>query len=79
MKKFAIFCISIVMLLSLGAGVQAEAHPVTIWLQEQEVDFQESDPVLERGTTYVPVTFLEALGFSYEWDQDTGQVTGTFL
>lgn len=77
MKKFAIFCISIVMLLSLGAGVQAEAHPVTIWLQEQEVDFQESDPVLERGTTYVPVTFLEALGFSYEWDQDTGQVTGT--
>ncbi|WP_036717526.1 TraB/GumN family protein [Paenibacillus harenae] len=79
MKKITALLVSIALLFTFAASVQAEAKPVTVWIGDEQLQLEESQqPIIEKGTTLVPAEpLLEELDFSFSWDQQEQVVTGT--
>lgn len=79
MKKFMSFLIALVMVLSFSTGAQAAAsNPVSIWVDGEQVQFGSNAPIVEKGTTLVPVRMLlEKLSFKIDWNEESRVVTAT--
>ena len=78
MKKITALVLSIIMMLAFATGVQAEAKPVSVWFNNEEIQFGDQAPIIEKGTTLVPVrAFLEKLGFEIGWDDENKVVTAS--
>ncbi len=55
----------------------AQDNAISVYYNNVPLVFS-SPPVIKDGTTYVPMrTFLEALGYTVDWDDDTKTVTAT--
>lgn len=77
MKKFAALFLSLALLFSFVTNVQAEEKPISVWLEDQQVQLGERQPIMEHGTTLVPAKqILEKFGFEVTWDQDNKVITG---
>ncbi|WP_141499685.1 TraB/GumN family protein [Paenibacillus luteus] len=77
MKKFAALFLSLALLFSFVTNVQADEKPISVWLEDQQVQLGEQQPIMEHGTTLVPAKqILEKLGFEVTWDQDNKVITG---
>ncbi|MDQ0116102.1 TraB/GumN family protein [Paenibacillus harenae] len=78
MKKIAALFLSLALLFSFVTSVQAEAKPVTVWVEGEQAQLDGQAPILERGTTHVPAeSFLKELGFKVSWDEQGKTITGT--
>lgn len=78
MKKITALLLSIVMTLAFATSAQAEAKPVSVWFNNEEIQFGNQAPIIEKGTTLVPVrAFLEKLGFEIGWDEEHKVVTAS--
>lgn len=78
MKKITALLLSIVMMLAFATSAQAEAKPVSVWFNNEEIPFGNQAPIIEKGTTLVPVrAFLEKLGFEIGWDDEHKVVTAS--
>jgi len=76
MKKITALVLTMVLMLSFASGVQAAPKPVSIWLNGEEMQFEEKAPVVEQWTTLVPAkAFLEQLGFEISWNEENKVVT----
>ncbi|MCA0758202.1 TraB/GumN family protein [Paenibacillus sp. N4] len=75
MKKFAALLVSFALLFSFVTSVQAEAKPISIWLDDEPLQLGQSEPIIEKGTTLVPAKLiLEKLEFKVSWDQENKAV-----
>jgi len=75
MKKLTSLLAAIIMVFALATGVQAQkADPaaskaITVWINGEQVEFNEQEVIVEKGTTLVPArAMLETLGYSVTWD-----------
>jgi len=79
-KKLTSFLLSVVLLLAFALPLQAEAAPVTVWVEGTKV--QSANPTTlvrqEQGVTLVAAEpLLKQLGFKSVWDQKNKVLTGT--
>lgn len=76
-KKFSLV-ISLLLILSLVTPVfAADEQEVTVYVDGDLIEFADNHPIIEKGTTLVPVRpFFGALGLEVDWDDDTWTVTG---
>ncbi|OMF36862.1 hypothetical protein BK133_08030 [Paenibacillus sp. FSL H8-0548] len=77
MKRFTSLLLSLALLFSFVATVQAEEKPISVWLENQQLQLGENQPIMENGTTLVPAkeTF-EKLAFEVTWDQQNKVIKG---
>ncbi|MFS0725876.1 TraB/GumN family protein [Paenibacillus sp. 1P07SE] len=77
MKKLTLLCLSLVLLLSMVGAVAAQERPISLWYGETQVELGESQPVIQDGTTLVPVKALfEQMDLELAWDAATKTVSG---
>jgi uncharacterized protein YbaP (TraB family) len=77
MKKFAALFLTLALLFSFVTNVQAESKPVSVWVENQQVQLGDLQPIVEKGTTLVPAKLLlEKLGFAVTWDQKNQVISG---
>lgn len=75
MKRKSIL-IFVVIILCLSVNVFAEKESIIIYLNRRVLKVS-SDPIVENGTTLVPMrNIFEALGMTVNWDAATKSVTG---
>lgn len=78
MRKIAALFLSLALLFSFVTSVQAEAKPISVWVEGEQVQLGGETPIIERGTTLVPAkSILEELDFEVSWDAKGKIVTGT--
>ncbi|RJE88677.1 polysaccharide biosynthesis protein GumN [Paenibacillus sp. 1011MAR3C5] len=78
MKKLLSLLIALVMALSFATGAQAASKPLSIWVDGEQVQFGSNAPIVEKGTTLVPVRMLlEKLSFKIDWNEESRVVTAT--
>lgn len=78
MKKILSLLIALVMALSFATGAQAASKPLSIWVDGEQVQFGSNAPIVEKGTTLVPVRMLlEKLSFKIDWNEESRVVTAT--
>ncbi|MCM3633336.1 TraB/GumN family protein [Paenibacillus camelliae] len=75
MKKLTALLAALIMVFVFATGVQAQEQaktadkPVTVWINGEQVEFNENEVIVEKGTTLVPArAMLETLGYSVAWD-----------
>lgn len=77
MKKFAALFLTLALLFSFVTNVQAETKPVSVWVENQQVQLGGLQPIVEKGTTLVPAKLLlEKLGFEVTWDEKNQVISG---
>lgn len=78
MKKIAALFLSLALLFSFITSVQAEAKPISVWVEGEQAQLGGEAPIIERGTTLVPAeSILDELDFEVSWDAKGKVVTGT--
>ena len=78
MKKLGALFLSIFMVMSVFTTAHAAEKPVGVWIDGTEVKLGSSNPVVEKGTTLVPMRpLLEKLNVNMNWNKKTQTVTGT--
>ncbi|MEK4343630.1 TraB/GumN family protein [Paenibacillus sp. FSL P4-0184] len=78
MKKLGALFLSIFMVMSVFTTAHAAEKPVGVWIDGTEVKLGNSNPVVEKGTTLVPMRpLLEKLNVNMNWNKKTQTVTGT--
>jgi len=76
MKKILSLLIALVMALSFATGAEAASKPLSIWVDGEQVQFGSNAPIVEKGTTLVPVRMLlEKLSFKIDWNEKSRVVT----
>lgn len=75
MKKWTSLLAALIMVFVLATGVQAQEisstsnKAITVWINGEQVEFNENEVIIEKGTTLVPArTMLETIGYSVTWD-----------
>jgi len=77
MKKWTALLAALIMIFVLATGVQAQeasdakaaTKATTVWINGEQVEFQDNEVIVEKGTTLVPArAMLETLGYSVTWD-----------
>ena len=77
MKKLGALLLSIFMVMSVFTTAHAAEKPVGVWIDGTEVKLGNSNPIVEKGTTLVPMRpLLEKLHVNMNWDKKTQTVTG---
>lgn len=78
MKKLGALLLSIFMAMSVLSTAHAAEKPVGVWIDGAEVKLGSSTPVVEKGTTLVPMRpLLESLDVDITWNKQTQTVTGS--
>lgn len=79
MKKLGTLLLSIFMVLSVFAtSAQAAEQPIKVLIDGAEVKLGSSNPVVEKGSTLVPMRpLLEKLEVNISWNKQTQTVSGT--
>lgn len=78
MKKLGALFLSIFMVMSVFTTAHAAEKPVGVWIDGTEIKLGDSNPVVEKGTTLVPMRpLLEKLNVNINWNKKTQTVTGT--
>lgn len=81
MKKLGALFLSLFLALSVFSGTSSAstaAKPVRIWMDGAAVQFKQGEPVVEKGTTLVPMRpLMDKLGVVLVWNGKSGTVTGT--
>lgn len=79
LKKFGALFLSLILAVSVFSGAASAAtKPVSIWMDGAAVQFKQGAPMVENGTTLVPLRpLLEKLGVNLYWDGKNQTVTGT--
>ncbi len=79
MKKLSALLLSFFMMLSVFlTPASAADKPVGVWIDGSEVKLGNLNPVMEKGTTLVPMRpLLETLDVNFSWNAKTKTVTGT--
>lgn len=78
MKKLGALFLSIFMVMSVFTTAHAAEKPVGVWIDGTEVKLGNANPVVEKGTTLVPMRpLLEKLNVNLNWNKKTQTVTGT--
>ena len=79
MKKLGVLLISFFMMLSvLNTTANAAEKSVGVWVDGNEVNLGKLNPIMEKGTTLVPMRpLLETLDVNISWNAQTQTVTGT--
>jgi len=79
LKKISAFLLSLaVMLSAFSAASAAEKKPMTVLVNGTAVQTGDWQPVVEKGTTFVPMRPLfSQLGIKLDWNGQTQTVTGT--
>lgn len=78
MKKLSALFLSLFLVFSVFTTAHAAEKPVGVWIDGAEVKFTNFNPVVEKGTTLVPMRpLLEKLNINMNWDGKTQTVTGT--
>lgn len=78
MKKLGALFLSIFMVMSVFTTAYAAEKPVGVWIDGTEIKLGNSNPVVEKGTTLVPMRpLLEKLNVNMNWNKKTQTVTGT--
>lgn len=79
LKKLGALFLSLFLAVSVFSGAaSAAAKPVSVWMDGAAVSFKQGAPMVENGTTLVPLRPLtEKLGINLYWDGKTQTVTGT--
>ena len=78
MKKITAFLLSLALILTFATAVQAEAKPVSVWINDKQVELSGHDPIITSNTTLVLAKpLLEQFGFTVAWDPGQKIVTGT--
>ena len=74
-KRFLIVAVMLLMVFALSGT--ALAAP-TVYLDNQQLTFTDTQPIIEDGRTLVPLrAIFEAMGAKVEWNQDTQTATAT--
>lgn len=77
MKKFAALFLSLALLFSFVTNIQAEAKPISVWIDGEQVQLGKNQPTMEKGTILVPAkTVLQKLDFQVTWDQKNKVISG---
>jgi len=79
-KKLTSFLLSLVLLLAFALPIQAEAAPVSVWVEGTKVQSQNHKTIVrqEQGAMLVAAEpLLKPLGFKSVWDQKSKTLTGT--
>jgi uncharacterized protein YbaP (TraB family) len=77
MKKLASLFLSLALLFSFVTNIQAEAKPISVWIDGEQVQLGENQPTMEKGTILVPAKLvLQKLDFQVTWDQKNKVITG---
>lgn len=81
MKKLISLLSVFAMLFVLATGIHAQeagnsvGKAITVWLNEEQVQFGQNAPIVENGTTLVPAReILESLEYEISWDDENGVV-----
>lgn len=78
MKKIVALFLSLLMVFSLTTATFAEAKPITIRVDDAELNFGSADLLIENGTVLATARPLfEALDLNFYWEQQTGELTVT--
>jgi uncharacterized protein YbaP (TraB family) len=78
MKKLGVLLLSIFMAMSVFTTAHATEKPIGVWIDGTEVKLGNTSPVVEKGTTLVPMRpLLESLDVNISWNEKTKTVTGT--
>ncbi|CAI6083447.1 TraB/GumN family protein [Cohnella sp. JJ-181] len=79
MKKIGALFLSLILAVSVFSGAaSAAAKPVSVWMDGAAVQFKQGNPLVENGTTLVPMRpLLEKLGVGLQWDGKSQTVLGT--
>lgn len=78
MKKLSALFLSFFMVMSVFSTAHAAEKPVGVWIDGNEVKLGSSAPVVEKGTTLVPMRpLLESLDVNITWNKQTQTVTGS--
>lgn len=78
MKKLSALFLSFFMVMSVFSTAHAAEKPVGVWIDGTEVKLGSSAPVVEKGTTLVPMRpLLESLDVNITWNKQTQTVTGS--
>lgn len=71
-KKIALMCVVILSVMSISQSIGA----INVIMNSSFVKFPDQEPVIENGTTLVPIRpIAEALGLEVGWDDPTDTVT----
>lgn len=77
MKKLSSLFLTLALLFSFVSAVQAEAKPISVWVEDEQVQLGALQPIMEKGTTLVPAKLLlQKLDFQVTWDQKNKVITG---
>lgn len=78
MKKLGVLFLSIFMVMSVFTTAHAAEKPVGVWIDGTEVKLGNANPIVEKGTTLVPMRpLLEKLNVNMNWNKKTQTVTGS--
>lgn len=79
MKKLSALLLSFFMMMSVFLTTASAADkPVEVWIDGSEVKLGNMNPIMEKGTTLVPMRpLLEKLDVDISWNAKTKTVTGT--
>lgn len=68
-KQISAVFLTLALLLSFVTNAYAEAKPVSLWVEGEQVQLEGSLPLVERGTTLVPAKpLLDKLKLTATWD-----------
>ncbi|MFF2090874.1 TraB/GumN family protein [Paenibacillus sp. NPDC058174] len=77
MKKISASVLSLFLLTSGLSSVHAADKALSVWQNGEQIQFNKSAPIVEKGVTLVPMrTILEKLGVTVKWDEKTRTVSG---
>ncbi|MEK8126668.1 M13-type metalloendopeptidase [Paenibacillus filicis] len=77
MKKMSAVILSLSLLATVFPSVHAADKALSVWLNGEEIQFSQSEPVLENGVTLVPMRpILEKLDVQLNWDEASRTVSG---
>ncbi|RXZ83098.1 M13 family peptidase [Paenibacillaceae bacterium] len=77
MKKFSALLLSVCLLTSGLSVAHAAEKASSVWMNGEQIQFSQSEPIIEKGVTLVPLRpLLEKLGVKVKWDKATRTVSG---
>ncbi|MBJ6361843.1 TraB/GumN family protein [Paenibacillus sp. GCM10012307] len=78
MKKISALFLSLFLLASVFSSVHAAEKSLTVWLNGEQIQFNKSEPLVEKGVTLVPMRpLLEKLEVKVNWNEATRTASGT--
>ncbi|WP_158442465.1 stalk domain-containing protein [Paenibacillus sp. JCM 10914] len=77
MKKISASILALCLLTSVFSSVLAAEKPLSVWQNGEQIQFRQTEPIIEKGVMLVPVRpLLQKLGVEIKWDQAAGTVSG---